>query len=94
MTYYCYDDTGSNYTYLYTTTTDFVVGEPVTFHINKQIKDNVAYTELATSSADFNDTVSVTPRELGTNGFKYKLLMSGYYLTYEFKRTPDYDFTE
>lgn len=50
MTYYCYDDTGSNYTYLYTTTTDFVVGKPVTFHINKQIKDNVAYTELATSS--------------------------------------------
>lgn len=94
VTYYCYDDTGSNYTYLYTTTTDFVVGEPVTFHINKQIKDNVAYTELATSSADFNDTVSVTPTELGTNGFKYKLLMSGYYLTYEFKRTPDYNFTE
>lgn len=92
--YYCYDDTGSNYTYLYTTTTDFVVGEPVTFHINKQIKDNVAYTELATSSADFNDTVSVTPTELGTNGFKYKLLMSGSYLTYEFKRTPDYDFIE
>lgn len=94
VTYYCYDDTGSNYTYLYTTTTDFVVGEPVTFHINKQIKDNVAYTELATSSADFNDTVSVTPTELGTNSFKYKLLMSGYYITYEFKRTPDYDFTE
>lgn len=94
VTYYCYDDTGSNYTYLYTTTTDFVVGEPVTFHINKQIKDNVAYTELATSSADFNDTVSVTPTELRTNSFKYKLLMSGYYLTYEFKRTPDYDFTE
>lgn len=94
VTYYCYDDTGSNYSYLYTTTTDFVVGEAVTFHINKQIKDNVAYTELATSSADFNDTVSVTPTELGTNSFKYKLLMSGYYLTYEFKRTPDYDFTE
>lgn len=94
VTYYCYDDTGSNYTYLYTTTTDFVVGEPVTFHINKQIKDNIAYTELATSSADFNDTVSVTPTELRTNSFKYKLLMSGYYLTYEFKRTPDYDFTE
>lgn len=94
VTYYCYDDTGSNYTYLYTTTTNFVVGEPVTFHINKQIQNNVAYTELATSSADFNDTVSVTPTELGTNGFKYKLLMSGYYLTYEFKRTPDYDFTE
>lgn len=94
VTYYCYDDTGSNYTYLYTTTTDFVVGEPVTFYINKQIKDNVAYTELATSSADFNDTVSVTPTELRTNSFKYKLLMSGYYLTYEFKRTPDYDFTE
>jgi hypothetical protein len=94
VTYYCYDDTGSNYTYLYTTTTNFVVGKPVTFHINKQIKDNVAYTELATSSADFNDTVSVTPTNLGTNSFKYELLMSGYYLTYEFKRTPDYDFTE
>lgn len=94
VTYYCYDDTGSNYTYLYTTTTDFVVGEPVTFHINKQIQNNVAYTELATSSADFNDTVSVTPTELRTNSFKYELLMSGYYLTYEFKRTPDYDFTE
>ena len=94
VTYYCYDDTGSNYTYLYTTTTDFVVGEPVTFHINKQMKDNVAYTELATSSADFNDTVSVTPTELETNSFKYKFLMSGHYLTYEFKRTPDYDFTE
>lgn len=79
---------------MYTTTTDFVVGEPVTFHINKQIKDNLAYTELATSSADFNDTVSVTPTELRTNSFKYELLMSGYYLTYEFKRTPDYDFTE
>ena len=94
MTYYCYDDTGSNYTYLYTTTTNFVVGEPVTFHINKQIQNNVAYTELATSSADFNDTVSVTPTELTENGFEYTLSMSGITLTYELQRTPDYDFTE